>query len=107
LESAEQEIRRLNDQNKRDADDFEGKQKEEIKKYQKFIEEKNSVIHSLEKKLQKLEETHNRVIGDLEQKKDELSETLGVLKRSYLNLYIFSLEKRFSLEENSRKSSRT
>lgn len=66
------------EKNQNDFQELDSKQKEELKKYQKYIEEKAGMIHSLEKKLQKLEDSHIKTLAELENKKDELSETLGV-----------------------------
>ena len=78
VDLAEQEIKRLQDLKHKEIEEIEGKHKEELKKYQKYLEEKASVSHSLDKKLQKFEENHNKLLIELEKKKDELSETLGV-----------------------------
>ena len=72
---------------------MDNKQKEEIKKYQKMLEDKNSVIHSLEKKLQKFEEAQNRILSDLEQKRNELSETFGVNNLNINFVYQLNIEK--------------
>lgn len=78
FEAADQEIKRLQDKNMQDFEEMDLKQKEEIRKFQKYLEEKTGVIHSLEKKMQKFEDVHSRVLNEFEIKKDELSETLGV-----------------------------